>query len=86
LVSHDRTFLNNATNRTLEIVLGKGYDYNVPYFKYLTLRDEIREKQRQAKANQDKEIKHTQELVDRFRAKASKAAFAQSLIKKTGPH
>ncbi|MGA1397400.1 MAG: ABC-F family ATP-binding cassette domain-containing protein [Schleiferiaceae bacterium] len=82
LVSHDRTFLNNATNRTLEIVLGKGYDYNVPYFKYLALRDEIREKQRQAKANQDKEIKHTQELVDRFRAKASKAAFAQSLIKK----
>lgn len=82
LVSHDRTFLNNATNRTLEIVLGKGYDYNVPYFKYLTLREEIREKQRQAKANQDKEIKHTQELVDRFRAKASKASFAQSLIKK----
>ncbi|MFN5087480.1 MAG: ABC-F family ATP-binding cassette domain-containing protein [Bacteroidota bacterium] len=82
LVSHDRTFLNNATNRTLEIVLGKGYDYHVPYFKYLALRDEIREKQRQAKANQDKEIKHTQELVDRFRAKASKAAFAQSLIKK----
>jgi ATP-binding cassette subfamily F protein 3 len=82
LVSHDRTFLNNSTNRTLEIVLGKGYDYNVPYFKYLTLREEIREKQRQAKANQDKEIKHTQELVDRFRAKASKASFAQSLIKK----
>ncbi|MEY3927828.1 MAG: hypothetical protein RJA97_835, partial [Bacteroidota bacterium] len=82
LVSHDRTFLNNATNRTLEIVLGKGYDYNVPYFRYLTLREEIREKQRQAKANQDKEIKHTQELVERFRAKASKASFAQSLIKK----
>ena len=82
LVSHDRTFLNNATNRTLELVLGKSYDYNVPYFKYLTLRDEIREKQRQAKVNQDKEIKNTQDLVDRFRAKASKAAFAQSLIKK----
>ncbi len=82
LVSHDRTFLNNATNRTLELVLGKSYDYNVPYFKYLTLRDEIREKQRQAKVNQDKEIKNTQDLVDRFRAKTSKAAFAQSLIKK----
>lgn len=82
LVSHDRTFLNNATNRTLEIVLGKSYDFNVPYFKYVDLRSEIREKQAQAKANQEKEIKQTEQLIERFRAKASKAAFAQSLIKR----
>jgi ATP-binding cassette subfamily F protein 3 len=82
LVSHDRTFMNNATNRTLELVLGKAYDFNVPYFKYLDLRAEIREKQAQAKANQEKEIKHTEQLIERFRAKASKAAFAQSLIKR----
>ena len=82
LVSHDRTFLNNATNRTLEIVLGKAYDFNVAYFKYLELRAEIREKQAQAKINQEREIKHTEDLINRFRAKASKASFAQSLIKK----
>ncbi len=82
LVSHDRTFLNNATTRTLEIVLGKSYDFPCPYYKYLTLRDEIREKQRQAKANQEREIKQTEQLIERFRYKASKAAFAQSLIKK----
>jgi len=81
LVSHDRTFLNNATNRTLEIVMGKSYDYPVPYYKYLVLREEIREKQRQAKVNQDKEIKQTKMLIEKFRYKASKAAFAQSLIK-----
>ena len=82
LVSHDRTFLNNATTRTLEIVLGKSYDFPCPYYKYLRLREEIREKQTQAKINQEKEIKQTQELIERFRYKASKAAFAQSLIKK----
>ncbi len=82
LVSHDRTFLNNATTRTLEIVLGKSYDFPCPYHKYLRLREEIREKQKQAKINQEKEIKQTQELIERFRYKASKAAFAQSLIKK----
>ena len=82
LVSHDRTFLNNATTRTLEIVLGKSYDFPCPYYKYLRLREEIREKQKQAKINQEKEIKQTQELIERFRYKASKAAFAQSLIKK----
>ena len=82
LVSHDRTFLNNATTRTIEIVLGKSYDFPCPYYKYLKLREEIREKQRQAKANQDKEIKQTEQLIERFRYKASKASFAQSLIKK----
>ncbi|MDG1219969.1 MAG: ATP-binding cassette domain-containing protein, partial [Schleiferiaceae bacterium] len=81
LVSHDRTFLNNATNRTLEIVMGKSYDYPASYYKYLVLREEIREKQRQAKFNQDKEIKQTKMLIEKFRYKASKAAFAQSLIK-----
>ena len=82
LVSHDRTFLNNATNRTLEIVLGRSYDFPAPYFKYLVLREEIREKQRQAAINQQREIKHTEQLIEKFRYKASKAAFAQSLIKK----
>ena len=82
LVSHDRTFLNNATTRTIEIVLGKSYDFPCPYYRYLSLRAEIREKQRQAKANQDKEIKATEQLIERFRYKASKASFAQSLIKK----
>ena len=82
MVSHGRTFLNNATTRTIEIVLGKSYDFPCPYYKYLKLREEIREKQRQAKANQDKEIKQTEQLIERFRYKASKASFAQSLIKK----
>ena len=82
LVSHDRTFLNNATTRTVEIVLGKSYDFPCAYYKYLSLREEIREKQRQAKANQEKEIKQTEQLIQRFRYKASKASFAQSLIKK----
>lgn len=82
LVSHDRTFLNNATDRTLEIVLGRSYDFPAPYFRYLTLREEIREKQRQAAINQQREIKHTEQLIEKFRYKANKAAFAQSLIKK----
>lgn len=82
IVSHDRAFLNNATNRTLEISLGRSYDFPVPYRKFVELRADIREKQIAAKKNQEKEIKQTQELIDRFRAKASKASFAQSLIKR----
>ncbi|NVK05204.1 MAG: ABC-F family ATP-binding cassette domain-containing protein [Flavobacteriia bacterium] len=82
IVSHDRAFLNNSTNRTLEISLGRSYDFPVPYHKFVELRADIREKQMAAKKNQEKEIKQTQELIDRFRAKASKASFAQSLIKR----
>ena len=82
IVSHDRAFLNNVTNRTIEITLGRIYDYNLSYSKYLDLRDDIREKQASAKKNQDKEIAQTEMLIEKFRAKASKASMAQSLIKK----
>jgi ATP-binding cassette subfamily F protein 3 len=82
LVSHDKMFLDNVTNRTIEISLGKIYDYKKPYSQFLLLRDEIKEKQIQAQKNQEKEIKATQLLIDKFRAKANKATMAQSLIKK----
>lgn len=82
LVSHDKMFLDNVTNRTIEISLGKIYDYKKPYTEFLKLRAEIKEKQLQAQKNQEKEIKHTQQLIDKFRAKANKASMAQSLIKK----
>ncbi len=82
LVSHDKMFLDNVTNRTIEISLGQIYDFKKPYSEYLILRSDIKEKQLQAQKNQEKEIKHTEQLIERFRYKASKAAFAQSLIKK----
>ncbi|HHC80092.1 MAG TPA: ABC transporter ATP-binding protein [Flavobacteriia bacterium] len=82
LVSHDKMFLDNVTNRTIEISLGKIYDYKYPYSKYLIQRKELKEKQLQAQKNQEKEIKHTEQLIEKFRAKANKAAMAQSLIKK----
>ncbi|MDT7832475.1 ABC-F family ATP-binding cassette domain-containing protein [Flavobacteriaceae bacterium S356] len=82
LVSHDKMFLNNVTNRTIEISLGQIYDYKKPYTEFLKLRAEIKEKQLQAQKNQEKEIKQTQQLIDKFRAKANKASMAQSLIKK----
>ena len=82
LVSHDRAFLDQVTNRTIEIANRKAYDYKAPYTKYLQLRQERLEQQVAVKKNQDKEIKQTEELIDKFRYKASKAAFAQSLIKK----
>jgi len=82
IVSHDRTFLDNVTNRTVEISLGKVYDFNVPYSKYVEQRADIKQKQLASQKNQEKEIKHTEELIAKFRAKASKASFAQSLIKK----
>ena len=82
LVSHDKMFLDNVTNRTIEISLGKIYDYKYPYSKYLVQRKELIEKQVQAQKNQEKEIKQTEQLIEKFRYKASKAAFAQSLIKK----
>lgn len=82
LVSHDKMFLDNVTNRTIEISLGQIYDYKKPYSEFLKLRGEIKEKQLQAQKNQEKEIAQTQKLIEKFRAKANKASMAQSLIKK----
>lgn len=82
IVSHDKMFLDNVTNRTIEISLGKIYDFPKPYSQYLELRDEIREKQLATQKNQEKMIEHTEKLIEKFRAKASKASMAQSLIKK----
>lgn len=82
IVSHDKMFLDNVTNRTIEISLGRIYDYNKPYSKYLVLRQEIREQQKATQKNQEKQIQHTEKLIEKFRAKASKASMAQSLIKK----
>ena len=82
LVSHDRAFLDTVTNRTIELILGKANDYKASYSKYVELRKERQEKQIQSKKNQDKQIKHTEQLIEKFRYKKNKAAFAQSLIKK----
>ena len=82
IVSHDKMFLDNVTNRTIEISLGKAYDFNKPYSQYLVLRQEIREKQLATQKNQAKKIEETEKLIEKFRAKASKASMAQSLIKK----
>lgn len=82
LVSHDKQFLDNVTNRTLEIANKQIHDYKANYSKYIQLRQERREKLEQAQKNQEQYIKHTQQLIEKFRAKASKAATAQSLIKK----
>ena len=82
MVSHDKAFLDNITTRTIEISMGKIYDYKANYSKYLMLRRERREQQEAAAKNQQKYIDKTQQLIDTYRAKASKASFAQSLIKK----
>lgn len=82
IVSHDKMFLDNVTNRTIEISLGRIYDYPKPYSKYLVLRDEIKSQQLAAQKNQQKQIEQTEKLIEKFRAKASKATMAQSLIKK----
>ncbi|MCP1994919.1 ABC-F family ATP-binding cassette domain-containing protein [Flavobacterium sp. HSC-61S13] len=82
IVSHDKMFLDNVTNRTIEISLGKIYDFNKPYSEYLELRQELREKQLATQKNQAKKIEETEKLIEKFRAKASKASMAQSLIKK----
>ncbi|RZJ73488.1 ATP-binding cassette domain-containing protein [Flavobacterium sp.] len=82
IVSHDKMFLDNVTNRTIEISLGKAYDFAKPYTQYLELRQEIREKQLATQKNQQKKIEETEKLIEKFRAKASKASMAQSLIKK----
>ncbi|MGB8705159.1 MAG: ABC-F family ATP-binding cassette domain-containing protein [Gillisia sp.] len=82
IVSHDKMFLDNVTNRTIEISLGKIYDYKKPYSQYLVLRKELREQQLASQKNQEKQIEQTEKLIEKFRAKASKASMAQSLIKK----
>jgi len=82
LVSHDRLFLDAATNRTIEVAFSKINDYKASYTKYLTLREDRVLKQIQAKKNQDKFIEETKVLINKFRAKKNKAAFAQTLIKK----
>jgi len=82
IVSHDKMFLDNVTNRTIEISLGRIYDYNKPYTKFLELRKEIKVQQLAAQKNQEKQIQQTERLIEKFRAKASKATMAQSLIKK----
>jgi len=81
LISHDRAFLDNVTNRTIEISLGKIYDYKAPYTKYLSLRKERREQQVAAYNNQQKQIADTEKFIERFRSKATKAVQVQSRIK-----
>jgi ATP-binding cassette subfamily F protein 3 len=82
IVSHDKMFLDNVTNRTIEISLGRIYDYPKPYSKFLVLREELRTQQLASQKNQQKQIEQTEKLIEKFRAKASKATMAQSLIKK----
>lgn len=81
LVSHDRAFLDNVTNRTIEISLGKIYDYNVSYSKFVVLRQERLEQQQRAYANQQKQIHDTEQFIERFRYKATKSVQVQSRIK-----
>jgi ATP-binding cassette subfamily F protein 3 len=82
VISHDRMFLDSVTKRTLEISLGKILDYPYAYSRYKLFREEETERLERMKKQQDKDIKHTEELINKFRAKKNKAAFAQSLIKK----
>jgi ATP-binding cassette subfamily F protein 3 len=81
MISHDRMFLDSVTNRTIEIVAGRIYDYNVPYSKYVIQREERLEQQLNAKRNQDKFIEQQERFIERFRAQANKAKQVQSKIK-----
>lgn len=81
LVSHDRAFINNVTTRTIEITCGRIYDYKVPYDEFVKLRKERREQQLRAYENQQKQIQDTEEFIERFRYKATKAVQVQSRIK-----
>lgn len=81
LVSHDRAFIDNVTNRTIEISLGRIYDYNVNYSKFIELRAERIEQQMRAYQNQQKQIADTEEFIERFRYKATKAVQVQSRMK-----
>ena len=82
LVSHDIMFLDQVTNRTIEIVNKRHFDLKKPYTLFMSLREEMRIQQQAAHKNQEKQIQQTEKLIERFRAKASKASMAQSLIKK----
>ena len=82
LVSHDKMFLDRITNRTIEIVQHRIFDFKKSYSNYMILRKELREQQKATQKNQDKQIQHTEKLIEKFRSKASKASMAQSLIKK----
>ena len=82
VISHDRLFLDRVTKRTLDIHLGKITDYPYSYSQYKEIRSDELERLERAKKQQDKEIRETEELINKFRAKKNKAAFAQSLIKK----
>tara|TARA_A100001015_G_scaffold29117_1_gene32396 strand:- start:2756 stop:4666 length:1911 start_codon:yes stop_codon:yes gene_type:complete len=82
LVSHDIMFLDQVTNRTIEIVNKRHFDLKKPYTQFMNLRNEMRVQQSAAQKNQEKQIQNTERLIERFRAKASKASMAQSLIKK----
>ena len=82
LVSHDIMFLDQVTNRTIEIVNKRHFDLKKPYTQFMNLRNEMRIQQSAAQKNQEKQIQNTERLIERFRAKASKASMAQSLIKK----
>ena len=84
LVSHDIMFLDQVTNRTIEIVNKRHFDLKKPYTLFMSLREEMRAQQQAALKNQEKQIHQTEKLIERFRAKASKASMAQSLIKKLG--
>ncbi len=81
LISHDRAFLDNVTNRTIEIMCGKAYDYKASYSKYIELRAERREQQQATYANQQKMIEKTEEFIERFRYKATKSNQVQARIK-----
>ena len=81
LISHDRKFLDNVTNRTVEIMLGRIHDYKVPYSKYLELRKERLEQQRAAFENQQRMIEKTEEFIERFRYKPTKSNQVQSRVK-----
>ncbi len=81
LVSHDRAFLNNVTTRTIEITCGRIYDYRVKYDEFVALRKERREQQLRAYENQQKQIQDTEDFIERFRYKATKAVQVQSRIK-----
>ena len=81
LVSHDRAFIDNVTNRTIEISLGKIYDYSVNYSKYVVLHQERIEQQMRAYQNQQKQIQDTEEFIERFRYKATKSVQVQSRVK-----
>ncbi|MDR2890645.1 MAG: ABC-F family ATP-binding cassette domain-containing protein [Alistipes sp.] len=81
VISHDRTFLDNVTNRTVEISLGKLYDYKVPYSRYVELRAERRQQQLAAYENQQKLIEKTEEFIEKFRYKPTKSNQVQSRVK-----